>query len=101
MIESYANAWDSKIYSLLETTLNTRDLGGYRIDGTEYFTQYGRIIRSDVANYPSEKDIEFLKNSSTTTIIDTILHLALISIFSISGNSSCLKFALNRYNSTI
>lgn len=71
MIESYDNAWDSKTYSLLETTLNTRDLGGYRIDGTERFTQYGRLIRSDVANYPSEKDIEFLKNTATTTIIDT------------------------------
>ncbi len=71
MIESYDNAWNRKIYSLLETTLNTRDLGGYRIDGTERFTQYGRLIRSDVANYPSEKDIEFLKNTATTTVIDT------------------------------
>ncbi len=71
MIDSYDNAWDSKTYSLLETTLNTRDLGGYRIDGTERFTQYGRLIRSDVANYPSEKDIEYFKNSAITTIIDT------------------------------
>ena len=98
LIESYDNAWDSKVYSLLETTLNTRDLGGYRIDGgrntreedlrcddryavdykgggstagTERYTQYGRIIRSDVANYPSEKDITFLKDSGITTIIDT------------------------------
>ena len=71
MIESYDNAWDSKVYSLLETTLNTRDLGGYRIDKTGHFTQYGRMIRSDVANYPSKKDIEFLKNSAITTIIDT------------------------------
>ncbi len=71
LIESYDNAWDNKIYSLLETTLNTRDLGGYRIDGTENYTKYGRLIRSDVASYPSEKDIEFLKNSGITTIIDT------------------------------
>ncbi|WP_049945694.1 tyrosine-protein phosphatase [Butyrivibrio sp. LC3010] len=71
LIDSYDNAWDNKTYSLLETTLTTRDLGGYRIDGTERYTKYGRIIRSDVANYPSEKDISFLKNSSTTTIIDT------------------------------
>ena len=88
LIESYDNAWTNKTYSLLETTLNTRDLGGYRIDGgddriaaeykggddttgTERYTKYGRIIRSDVANYPSENDIAFLKNSSITTIIDT------------------------------
>jgi len=71
MIESYDNAWDNRTYSLLETTLNTRDLGGYRIDGTENYTRYGKFIRSDVANYPSEKDIEFLKNNGITTIIDT------------------------------
>ncbi|WP_051209308.1 tyrosine-protein phosphatase [Butyrivibrio sp. WCD3002] len=71
LIESYDNAWDNRVYSLLETTLNTRDLGGYRIDGTENYTKYGRLIRSDVANYPSEKDIEFLKSNGITTIIDT------------------------------
>ena len=71
LIESYDNAWDNRVYSLLETTLNTRDLGGYRIDGTENYTKYGRLIRSDVANYPSEKDIEFLKSTGITTIIDT------------------------------
>ncbi len=32
-------SWDNNTYSLLETTLNTRDLGGYRIDGTENYTQ--------------------------------------------------------------
>ncbi len=71
LIESYDNAWDNGVYSLLETTLNTRDLGGYRINGTENYTKYGRLIRSDVANYPSEKDIEFLKSAGITTIIDT------------------------------
>lgn len=71
LIESYDNAWDNNIYCLLETTLNTRDLGGYRIDGTENYTKYGRLFRSDVANYPSENDIEFLKNTGITTIIDT------------------------------
>lgn len=71
LIESYDNAWDSRIYSLLETTLNTRDLGGYRIDGTEEYTKYGRLLRSDVANYPSEKDIDFLRKSGITTVIDT------------------------------
>ena len=71
LIDSYDTAWNNRVYSLLETTLNTRDLGGYRIDGTENYTRYGRLIRSDVANYPSEKDIEFLKSNGITTIIDT------------------------------
>lgn len=71
LIGSYDNAWDNRVYTLLETTLNTRDLGGYRIDGTENYTRYGRLIRSDVATNPSEKDIEFLKNTGITTIIDT------------------------------
>ena len=71
LIESYDNAWDNKPYSLLETTLNTRDLGSYRIDGSENYTKCGKIIRSDAANHPSEKDIEYLKNSGITTIIDT------------------------------
>ena len=71
LIESYDNAWTNMPYSLLETTLNTRDLGSYRIDGTENYTRCGSLIRSDVANYPSEKDIEFLRNSGITTVIDT------------------------------
>ena len=71
LIESYDNAWVNRVYSLLETTLNTRDLGGYRIDGTENYTKYGRLIRSDVPLHPSEKDIEFLKNTGITTLIDT------------------------------
>ncbi|MBQ9589357.1 MAG: tyrosine-protein phosphatase [Butyrivibrio sp.] len=70
MIESYDNAWNNKVYSLLETTINTRDLGGYRIDGTDTYTQYGRIIRSDVVLKPSDKDVEFLRKSGITTVID-------------------------------
>ena len=69
-IESYDNAWDNNIYSLLETTLNTRDLGGYRIDGTEEYTKYGRIVRSDAVTNPSERDIGFLRETGITTIID-------------------------------
>jgi protein tyrosine/serine phosphatase len=71
LIESYDNAWVNRVYTLLETTLNTRDLGGYRIDGTEEYTKYGRLIRSDVPLNPSEKDIEFLRSTGITTIIDT------------------------------
>lgn len=70
LIDGYDNAWNNRVYSLLETTLNTRDLGGYRIDGTRDYTRYGRIIRSDVIIAPSENDIEFLKSSGITTIID-------------------------------
>ncbi len=69
-VESYDNAWDSSTYSLLETTQNTRDLGGYRIDGSEEYTKYGRIVRSDAVIYPSEKDIEYLREADITTIID-------------------------------
>ena len=70
LITCYDTSWDNMPYSLLETTLNTRDLGGYRIDGTDRLTHYGRVIRSDVANHPSEKDIQFLKDNGITTIID-------------------------------
>ena len=56
--------------SLLETTLNTRDLGGYKsvLDG-KILEKY-RIFRSDVQNDPSEKDIDFLKEHNISTIID-------------------------------
>ncbi len=57
--------------SLLETTLNTRDLGGYRIEGTDLFTRSLQVFRSDAAIYPSEKDIAFLQGNGITTIIDT------------------------------
>ena len=70
MIESYDNAWNSRVYSLLETTINTRDLGGYRIDGTDTYTKYGRIIRSDVVLKPSDNDLDFLRKSEITTVID-------------------------------
>lgn len=68
--DSYILAWDNRPKSLLETTLNTRDLGGYRIAGTKEYTKYNRIYRSDVAKQPSEKDIDFLKKNGITTIID-------------------------------
>lgn len=55
--------------SLLETTQNTRDLGGYhKADGM--YTRRFSVIRSDVQNYPSVNDIEFLKAKKITTIID-------------------------------
>ncbi len=66
----YELAWDNMPKSLLETTRNTRDLGGYRIAGTKTYTKYNRIYRSDLAKAPSEKDIDFLKKNGITTIID-------------------------------
>lgn len=55
--------------SLLKTTQNTRDLGGYRTkDGA--FTKEKAILRSDVQNFPSEEDFEYLKTYGITTIID-------------------------------
>jgi HAD superfamily hydrolase (TIGR01549 family) len=55
--------------SLLETTMNTRDLGGHLCNNGET-TKYNRIIRSDKQNYPSARDIEFLTKNGITTIID-------------------------------
>ena len=56
--------------SLLETTLNTRDLGGHKTkDGKT--TIFNRIYRSDQGkNPPNEKDINFLLSNGITTIID-------------------------------
>lgn len=70
LFDSYAWSWDNMPKSLLETTLNTRDLGGYRCvtDGT-YLKQH-RILRSDVQSNPSENDINFLKSNEIRTIID-------------------------------
>ncbi|MBO4824815.1 MAG: GNAT family N-acetyltransferase [Lachnospiraceae bacterium] len=68
--EDYAERNDKR-KSLLETTLNTRDLGGYRVEGTENFTKFNRFIRSDAPTMPSERDIDFLRRNGITTIIDT------------------------------
>ena len=57
------------VRSLLNTTQNTRDLGRYKTnEGT--LTRYESILRSDVQNYPSEEDFEYLKTKNITTIID-------------------------------
>lgn len=93
VLDSYDLAWENPPYSLLETTRNTRDLGGYRIgewdnsfdagdresrdddDGAEStadrLTKELRILRSDAALEPSANDIAFLRKSGVTTVIDT------------------------------
>lgn len=54
--------------SLLESTLNTRELGGY-ICGSG-MTKTGRILRSDRICRPTEGDIAYLKALGITTVID-------------------------------
>lgn len=68
-VDAYKQAWRQVPKSLLKTTLNTRELGGFR-SNTGRFTVSGKIFRSDVQNYPSEEDIDFLKRMKITTIID-------------------------------
>ena len=56
--------------SLLETTLNTRDLGGHKTKDNK-MTLFNRIYRSDYGkNPPNQKDINFLLSKRITTIID-------------------------------
>jgi len=55
--------------SMLETTQNTRELGGYVIrDGLA--TKRNSLWRSDVQNYPSEADFALLMERGITTILD-------------------------------
>lgn len=68
-VDAYERSWLDKPVSLLKTTQNTRDLGGYRtIEGT--FTKEEVLLRSDVQNYPSKEDYDYLKEHNITTIID-------------------------------
>ncbi len=61
--------WVTITESLLETTQNTRELGGYVIrDGLA--TKRNSLWRSDVQNYPREKDVALLKKRGITTILD-------------------------------
>ena len=68
-VDAYDYAWLNKPFSLLKTTQNTRDLGGYRATGGA-LTKEESILRSDVQNYPSEEDLEYLKAKGITTVID-------------------------------
>ena len=55
--------------SLLDTTQNTRDLGGYlSINGEK--TRPFRFLRSDKPEHPSQSDFQFLLSHGITTVID-------------------------------
>ena len=56
--------------SLLETTLNTYDLGIHQSRFSGKKLQPWRILRSDVQHHPSERDVELLKSKNICTIID-------------------------------
>lgn len=55
--------------SLLETTENTRDLGGYTRKNGEK-TRCDQFLRSDKPGCPSKSDFHFLLSHGITTIID-------------------------------
>lgn len=55
--------------SLLETTLNTRELGGYRTKDGGY-TPCHKLIRSDAPKKLSEKDMAYLLDRQIATVID-------------------------------
>lgn len=68
-VDEYTWAWNKKVSSLLKTTQNTRDLGGYKTQNGTYTNEYS-LIRSDYIKYPSERDLDFLMEHQICTIID-------------------------------
>ena len=69
-MDGYSAAWESTRKSILEGTMNTRDLGLYRICGTDKYTIPGRIYRSDRCETLSSHDKELLLNRDITTVVD-------------------------------
>lgn len=63
-------AWNAVPHSLLHTTLNTRELGGYRAFDRGRYTCMDAVWRSDVQKYPDEGDFAFLQEHHITTVID-------------------------------
>lgn len=63
-------AWNAAARSLLHTTLNTRELGGYRAFSRGRYTRMDAVWRSDVQRYPDEGDFALLREHHITTVID-------------------------------
>lgn len=61
--------WVTITESMLKTTQNTRELGGYVL-GVGQATRRNSLWRSDVQCYPCEADVALLKERGITTIID-------------------------------
>lgn len=61
--------WVTITESLLKTTQNTRELGGYVL-GVGQATRRNSLWRSDVQCYPCDEDFALLKERGITTIID-------------------------------
>lgn len=68
-VDAYDWAWKKRAESLLETTLNTRELGGYRTKQGK-MTKVHTLIRSDEQKHLSNGDIVYLLDRKITTIID-------------------------------
>lgn len=68
-IDEYSYAWRNIGKSLLKTTQNTRDLGGYKTNNG-MITNWNCLFRSDVQNHPCEEDFLFIKEHKITTVID-------------------------------
>ena len=68
--DSYLLAWDNAPRSILEGTMNTRELGMYRVQGTKRYTVSNRLYRSDRCETLSNRDKSLLLDRNITTIID-------------------------------
>ena len=68
-VDAYDWAWKKRAVSLLETTLNTRELGGYRTRQGK-MTNVHTLLRSDEQKHLSSADIAYLLERKITTIID-------------------------------
>lgn len=68
--DGYLSAWDNMPKSILESTMNTRELGMYRIQGTKNYTLSNRIYRSDRCESLSASDKKLLLDRGITTIVD-------------------------------
>lgn len=68
--DGYLSAWNRMPKSILESTMNTRELGMYRIQETKNYTLSNRIYRSDRCESLSASDKKLLLDRDITTIID-------------------------------